>query len=272
MKSHPSGKSFREDQFLTGSRFEEAVQLYVFDKKLRLLALDALERIEMAVRVDVAHLIGQYGALSYTDNRTFDANFVNKRQPHFRYQTSLKFWTKKFEGLVKRSRKHDFVSHNLTKYGELPIWVAIEIFDFGCLSLLYSGLKFRDREIVAQKYGLGAVEFASLIRSLSYIRNVAAHHSRLWNLNVVESSTDLKLGADWSGLDRKRPYFYFAAMQLMLGKICSNSGWGARFQDLVDDFPHISVATACIGDFGIPPASHIPNNLWPDQSPPPQTP
>lgn len=36
----------RSDRFLPESRFEDAVRLYVFDKKLRLLALDALERIE----------------------------------------------------------------------------------------------------------------------------------------------------------------------------------------------------------------------------------
>lgn len=49
----------RSDRFLPGSRFEDAVRLYVFDKKLRLLALDVLERIEMAVRADVAYVLGK---------------------------------------------------------------------------------------------------------------------------------------------------------------------------------------------------------------------
>ena len=57
--SQAQGKAVRLDGFVPGSRFEDVVRLYVFDKKLRLLALDALERIEMAVRVDVAHLLGQ---------------------------------------------------------------------------------------------------------------------------------------------------------------------------------------------------------------------
>lgn len=50
----------RLDRFVEGSRFEDVVRLYIFDAKLRLLALDALERIELAVRVDVAHLLGKY--------------------------------------------------------------------------------------------------------------------------------------------------------------------------------------------------------------------
>lgn len=53
--SQAQGKPVRQDVFMGDSRFEHVVQLYVFDKKLRLLAMDALERIEMAVRVDVAH-------------------------------------------------------------------------------------------------------------------------------------------------------------------------------------------------------------------------
>ncbi|WP_416379083.1 Abi family protein [Altererythrobacter sp. H2] len=53
-KAQPVGLVFREDHFLPGSTFEDAVALYAFDRKLRLLALDALERIERAIRVDVA--------------------------------------------------------------------------------------------------------------------------------------------------------------------------------------------------------------------------
>lgn len=37
------------DDFRPGATFEDAVRLYVFDKKLRLLAMDALERIEIAL-------------------------------------------------------------------------------------------------------------------------------------------------------------------------------------------------------------------------------
>jgi abortive infection bacteriophage resistance protein len=52
-------KHNRKDQFIAESRFEDVAKLYVFDKRLRLLALDALERIELAVRVDVAYLLGK---------------------------------------------------------------------------------------------------------------------------------------------------------------------------------------------------------------------
>ena len=53
------------DAFKQGAAFSHAVDLYVFDKKLRLLVLDALERIEIAIRVDVAYTLGQKDPFAY---------------------------------------------------------------------------------------------------------------------------------------------------------------------------------------------------------------
>ena len=74
------------------------------------------------------------------------------------------------------------------KYGlPLAIWVACELWDFGTMSTLFSGMKEREQDEIAQKYGLenGRV-FATWLRSLNYLRNVCAHHSRLWNRNIVD--------------------------------------------------------------------------------------
>ncbi len=57
----------REDNFIPGSKFQDAVELYVFDKKLRLLILDAIERVEVAIRVDIAYLLGAKDPFAYTN-------------------------------------------------------------------------------------------------------------------------------------------------------------------------------------------------------------
>ncbi len=249
MKPQPLGKSFRDDDFITGSRFQEAVELYIFDKKLRLLALDALERIEMAVRVDVAHTLGKHGSTAHHDSHNFNGNFVNKIRRTGK--TGFQEWHEKYNQLEHRSRNEDFVSHNKKAYGKLPIWVAIEIFDFGCLSRLFAGMKHEDKQTIALKYGLSPTSFGSLLRSLSYIRNVSAHHSRLWNLNVVEEAKNPKLDSTWAGLNTNRPFFYFCAMQLILKVICSNSKWNERLLQHLKTFPTISAQTARIEDFGV---------------------
>ena len=76
--SMAQGKAVRLDSFVQGCCFEDVVRLYVFDKKLRLLALDALERIEMAVRVDVAHLLGQRDSRAHENPACLHGNFTKK--------------------------------------------------------------------------------------------------------------------------------------------------------------------------------------------------
>src|SRR5690606_14793313 len=76
--SQAQGKPVRLDECVPGSRFEDVVRLYVFDKRLRLLALDALERIEMAVRVDVAYLLGQRDPAAHENPNCLLGYFAKK--------------------------------------------------------------------------------------------------------------------------------------------------------------------------------------------------
>ncbi|WP_288639090.1 Abi family protein [Comamonas kerstersii] len=61
------------DQFKPGTQFQDVVAL--FDKRLRLLVLDALERIEIALRVDLSYRLGQKGPFAYLDPANFNACF-----------------------------------------------------------------------------------------------------------------------------------------------------------------------------------------------------
>lgn len=57
--------------------FETIIDLYIFDKKLRLLILDAIERIEIALRSQIAHLLGEYGPYSYLESQYFYKDFTS---------------------------------------------------------------------------------------------------------------------------------------------------------------------------------------------------
>src|ERR1043165_4000504 len=71
--SHP------DKHFKFGTDFEQILSLYVFDRELRLLTLDAIERIEVAVR---AGIINQM-CINHGPNWFMDAkNFVSGRK-HF---------------------------------------------------------------------------------------------------------------------------------------------------------------------------------------------
>ncbi len=241
----------RNDDFMAGSRFDDLIKLYVFDKKLRLLALDALERIEMALRVDIAHLLGERDARAHENPACFHGNFSNRIDPNSG-KTGHQIWLEKYQQQVRRARHTPFVVHNLDKYGCIPIWVAIEVWDFGMLSTLYAGMKHQDKNVLADKYGAtDGNKMASYLRSLNFIRNVSAHHTRLWNVNVVDRSS-LPQGEHWQQLNNARPFFYFCLMQMFLRVICPTSTWGQRLNTLInEDFPAVESSAIKIGDFGL---------------------
>lgn len=214
--SMAQGKAVRLDSFAPGCRFEDVVQLYVFDKKLRLLALDALERIEMAVRVDVAHLLGQRDPRAHESPACLHGNFTKKRITNGpdAGKTQHQVWLAKYQTLLNRARKEPFVAHHQQQYGA-PSGQA----------------------------------FAQWLRSLNFIRNVSAHHSRLWNINVLELSS---VPAGWPALlNKAKPFFYFCLMQQLLSVICPNSNWGWRFRSLLtDEFPVVANQTVSLLELG----------------------
>ena len=246
------GRAVRLDSFVADSRFEDVVRLYVFDKKLRLLALDALERIEMAVRVDIAHLLGKRHPGAHESPACLHGNFAKKLIPRGpdAGKTRHQVWLEKYRSLLQRARKEPFVVHHLQQYGALPIWAAIEVWDFGLLSKLFAGMKHADQQEIAKVYGApDGLAFSQWLRSLNFIRNVSAHHSRLWNINMLELSP---VPGNWpKGLNNARPFFYFCMMQQLLEVICPHSSWGRRFNDLlIHDFPKVKNQQLSLAELG----------------------
>jgi abortive infection bacteriophage resistance protein len=251
--SRREGRPIRLDEFVSDSRFEDVVRLYVFDKKLRLLAIDALERIEMAVRVDVAYLLGKRDPCAHENPTCLDGNFTKKRARSGpdAGRTGHEVWLDKYQTLVRRSRRLPFVAHHLNTYsGKLPIWVAIEVWDFGLLSRFFAGMRFGDQQAVATRYGApDGKAFASWLRSLNFMRNVAAHHARMWNINVLEVAP---LPKGWPEIPNAKPFFYFCLMQKLLRTICPNSTWGQRFRALLEgEFPELPSTAVSLRDIGL---------------------
>lgn len=94
----------------------------------------------------------------------------------------LAWFDKRFE-----ESKEDFVLHYKDKQCPRPeIWVAVELFDFGALRYFYNTTKqAKTRKRIADHYDLPEVVFSSLLTHCNYLRNLCAHHSRLWNRKLT---------------------------------------------------------------------------------------
>lgn len=169
------------DDYKPGASFEQAVQLYEFDQVLRSLVMEAICHIEVAVRTAVTYRMAHgYGAFGYSDpiNVAYDPGWHAG-------------WIATVQDEVRRSRE-TFIAHYKAKYTRpaypgVPIWMASEVMSFGSLSKLVKAMHPADKKAIAGIFGVAAPVFASWVHTITALRNIAAHHGRVWNrvLGVV---------------------------------------------------------------------------------------
>lgn len=185
----------RRDEFIEGTDFDDVVRLYEFDRKVRTLIHDGIERVEVALRSHVSCLLGAQGPLAYRNAAVFRPTFDHAG------------WLVTARTRVDRARRHsEPIRHHEAKYrGELPIWVLTEVLDFADVSRLYDGLFARDQWEIAERLGVTindsalsvnqrskarkAHPLARWLEQLTIVRNTCAHHSRVWNRSFAPVST-----------------------------------------------------------------------------------
>lgn len=171
--------SDNQERFRAGASFDEVIALYQFDTRLRSVVFDAATSLEIAIRVQLGHVMGRRSTFCHLEPEHLDTAAVSRYHAQF---------LSKYYALQSKSRE-DFIPHFKDKYlGALPIWVATEILQFGTLAELFRLAKYEDRQSVAEAFGpLHADEFASWLKSVVHVRNICAHHGRLWNRAIVVS-------------------------------------------------------------------------------------
>jgi abortive infection bacteriophage resistance protein len=241
-RTNPSGKPGRQDTFVEGATFELIVQLADFDKRLRLLALDALETVEVAVRVAIAHRLGKFNATAHLSPKALDTKFT---QPYRGAEAAYNEWLRRFNTACQKS-KEDFRKHHLERYGgAMPIWVAVELWDFGLLSKFYAGMQQRDRDAIATLFApVDGPVFVNWMKMFNFVRNVSAHHSRLWNrtlpdvakLPPLERCRHLQPLHDDEAV-RHKLFAAFTCLRLLLKRIHPQSTWHTRVKEHLATFP-----------------------------------
>lgn len=161
--------------FKPDTRFETVADLYAFDRALRLLVLDAIEHVEVALRTQFTHqLASTYGPHALSDPSHFQAN-----QAQWSHQDALQQLAKDVG-----DSKEVFIKHWRNKYSDPlpPLWSAVEIMTLGQLSRWYANIKASaDRNHIAHVFDCDETVLVSFTHHLAIVRNICAHHSRLWN-------------------------------------------------------------------------------------------
>ncbi|HWE85846.1 MAG TPA: Abi family protein [Terracidiphilus sp.] len=219
------------DDFRPGVTFDDVVSLYKFDCGLRLLTLQAMDRIEVAVRAVITYQLSHsLGVFGYADPRNFDPSYDHS-------------------GFMRIMRQEEnrsaevFVNHYRTKYTSepfLPVWMATEIVSFGALSQMFANLRKSLRKLIAREFKQPESVFVSWLHALTSIRNACAHHARLWN---KELAVKPELPNAWKvqGVSNRRYYAIALIMQTLLIEISPASQWKQRLKAHIDTYPDVDI-------------------------------
>lgn len=171
--------SGRGDTFKAGTTFGDVLALYDFDVRLRAAVFTSLAPIELSIRALLGHELGRIDPQVHfrpellgptarkSGTATASSRFTN--------------WSQKYENELNRSQE-DFVKHHRERYGgQLPVWVAVEILDWGKMTHLYGLSPNAVRDAIAAEVDLTAAQLDSWLKSLNIVRNYAAHHGRMFN-------------------------------------------------------------------------------------------
>ena len=225
------------DTFRPGTTFDEVWARYVFDRHLRLLVMDAIERIEVTVRTRLAYQHAhRYGPFAYATDPT---SLPGCKWPE---------WVD-FLATLKRETgrsKDIFAKHFNTKYGDchscLPVWMAIEIMTFGSMLTFYRACHPDIRRLVAVPFGVHDTVVDSWLLALHTVRNTCAHHARLWNREWGTKPRVPDRDPVWHTpvvVGNDRTFGILTVCKWSLDRIAPQSRWPDRVRALLAGFPQV---------------------------------
>lgn len=230
------------DNYVQGTQFQTVWERYAFDRRLRLLVMDAIERIEIAVRTQLSY----HHAHIYQDPFAYATQPISL--PDMRPAEYAAFLSR-VNDEASRRKKDAFIEHFFNTYGDAhkypPIWIAVEIMSFGATQLFFRGASHRVKKNVASYFGMPAKVFDSWLHTLSVVRNICAHHGRLWNkvLGVKPLIPLAKNYPDWHtpfSIPNDRVFGVLTICRYCLQIIAPQSRWQLCMRDLKRDSPNIS--------------------------------
>lgn len=219
--------------FNTVVSFEDIIELYVFDRKLRLLLFDALEKVEISFRTNIIY------------------QYAIAKGSHWHLKPELYRDTIRFVNHIDSLKKEidrsneTFIGHYNNKYthpSSPPCWMGLEVSSMGLLSKIFQNLqKGKEKETITSYFGLKDISILeNWMHCFSNLRNICAHHGRVWNRRL----TYIKLPIHPTYLfisDRKvytnKLYATLCSIEYILKIISPNSAFNNRLKDLMKNCP-----------------------------------
>jgi abortive infection bacteriophage resistance protein len=223
--------------FKEGTSFENILDLYRFDREVRLLVFSAIEKIEIAFRSQISNQFSTFynNPFWYTDK-----NYFADSTSHGSFLNTL-------SNTINRSTDF-FIKHFQNTYSDVlpPIWAIFEILSMGQCSILYSiTTKSPPRKAVAYYFGIKETVLITWLHTLVYIRNICAHHARLWNKDLrVPVKLPKRTAGKWLSspdIANDKVYIVLAIISYFLDTITPHHTFRQKVKDLLAKYSDTNI-------------------------------
>ena len=244
-------KDYSSHLFNPDTYFEDIVDRYNFDRNLRLILFDAIERIEIALRTKmIYHLSLSYSGLWYLNKTLFENTKI--KLPDNTVKTIHENILSELQKDFNRSQEI-FIKDHRSRYPnkDADAWKILEVASMGTLSKLYKNLKHQlpEKSAIAKEMGLSMhSELSSWLEAITYIRNIIAHHSRLWSRNMVKKPiTQLNNPINqWftkplTPAQEKKPFLIISSMVYLCNMVTPTNHIKTKVFELFDLYPDIQI-------------------------------
>ncbi len=221
-------------QYKEGASFYKVMRLYRFDKKLRMLLFNEIEKIEIAVKEAIMNIVSKE-----TDDKYWLTN-----SDHFHnidiFNSSLTMLSREYE----RSTE-DFIEHFKRTYAESfpPAWILGELLPMGNVNMYYRNLKNKTlKKQIAKRFFLHAPVFESWLSVLTLTRNACCHHARVWNkVNKIIPNDMKHMTRPWISIpsNKQRVYYNICIIKYFIDIISPNNDMLDKITKLFNTFPEI---------------------------------
>lgn len=233
---YPFLQDKKNHKFRSNATFEKVFNLYCFDRKLRQLILSEIEKIEIALRAKMIYILSHNSnAFWFLDGKLFRNSDKHRKS------------------LVKISNEYKrsdliFINEFKNKYDNPypPSWITLEILSMGTLSMLYGNLKpIRPKRDIADYFGIDKDTLSKWLHSLVYVRNICAHHSRLWNRVLgIQPIRVRKAKNEWlsnTSIANNKSYYILSIILYLLQTINPNNTFSSKLKQLFNEYPNVDL-------------------------------
>ncbi|MBU9344055.1 Abi family protein [Burkholderia multivorans] len=228
-------------QFWPRTRFSDIAELYAFDRRLRSITMDAVERIEVALRAALSNPLAiDYGSHWYIERE----RFVDLRQ----YARVLDQIASECE-----TRQAAALAHYYRTYARPdlpPIWLVCERLSLGALSRLFNALSIRDRKTAGRHMwpDIPDTVLTSWLQSLTDLRNACAHHARLWGMKLTVSPPAKPAARNLAryAAEMTRPETFYARatmVKALLDPLGHGDEWRETLRTVLAGCEHVAPST-----------------------------